>query len=332
MVTVIAGARCRPATVRRIVGAASHPRCTPTRPTIDEALRDGGACASTIRLRCSAYVLTSLPERVQVYPTENYFYFRFVHNGAVYRRQHPARRRRPRPGQGEFRLQRTADRLECRAEEPSRRCSARSRASRWRRPAPLTYRVAHAGKTVIFALNDLSQVKPPPGMLRAGREIPRAGLRRVGIRFFLVFNSRLKVFHYRARRDRAGRRPVRRRSRAVEPILIGKRTGFAFYPFDGRKILVGVNERQSRLNTYFDGPFDQLPENFIEGEALREAILAADPERQRQDRPARQFCRRLGPLSDPSLSALPAAGRSCGVSPLRHVKSGGRRPIARPAS
>ena len=61
------------------------------------------------------------------------------------------------------------------------------------------------------------------------------------------------------------------------PIQIGKRTGFAFYPFDGRKILVGVDERQSRLNTYLDGPFDQLPENFIEGEALREAILAADP-------------------------------------------------------
>ena len=62
-----------------------------------------------------------------------------------------------------------------------------------------------------------------------------------------------------------------------EPIQIGKRTGFAFYPFDGRKILVGVDERQSRLNTYLDGPFDQLPENFIEGEALRDAILAADP-------------------------------------------------------
>ena len=32
-----------------------------------------------------------------------------------------------------------------------------------------------------------------------------------------------------------------------------------------------------RLNTWLDGPFDQLPENFIEGETLREAIVAADP-------------------------------------------------------
>ena len=28
------------------------------------------------------------------------------------------------------------------------------------------------------------------------------------------------------------------------------------------------------MNNYFDGPFDQLPDNFIEGETLREAILA----------------------------------------------------------
>jgi hypothetical protein len=55
---------------------------------------------------------------------------------------------------------------------------------------------------------------------------------------------------------------------------MGKRTGFAFYQ-DGlrhRKILVGVYEANYRLNTYFDGPFDQLPDNFIEGETLRKAI------------------------------------------------------------
>jgi hypothetical protein len=91
-----------------------------------------------------------------------------------------------------------------------------------------------------------------------------------------VFNARLKIFHFILDETRpvADQFTVRK---GAEPILIGKRTGFAFYPFDGRKILVGVDERQSRLNTYLDGPFDQLPENFIEGEALRDAILAADP-------------------------------------------------------
>ena len=31
-----------------------------------------------------AFVLGSLPERVKVLPTENYYYFRFVHNGVPY--------------------------------------------------------------------------------------------------------------------------------------------------------------------------------------------------------------------------------------------------------
>ena len=44
-----------------------------------------------------------------------------------------------------------------------------------------------------------------------------------------------------------------------------------------RKILIGVYEGNYRLNTYFDGPFDQLPDNFIEGETLRQAILEVSP-------------------------------------------------------
>ena len=31
-----------------------------------------------------AAVMARLPERVQVYPTENYYYFRFIHNGVRY--------------------------------------------------------------------------------------------------------------------------------------------------------------------------------------------------------------------------------------------------------
>ena len=36
-------------------------------------------------------------------------------------------------------------------------------------------------------------------------------------------------------------------------------------------------EGNSRINNYFDGPFDQLRDNFIEGETLRSAILEVQP-------------------------------------------------------
>jgi hypothetical protein len=66
---------------------------------------------------------------------------------------------------------------------------------------------------------------------------------------------------------------------ATDRILIGRRTGFAFYRDQklNRKILIGVFEGNARVNNYFDGPFDQLPDNFIEGNALRDIILDVDP-------------------------------------------------------
>jgi hypothetical protein len=57
------------------------------------------------------------------------------------------------------------------------------------------------------------------------------------------------------------------------------RTGFAYY-LDlrmNRKILIGVFEANSRVNNWFDGPFDQLPDNFVKGDELRDAILAVEP-------------------------------------------------------
>jgi hypothetical protein len=62
-------------------------------------------------------------------------------------------------------------------------------------------------------------------------------------------------------------------------ILIGKRTGFAFYRDHrlDRKILIGAYELNSTVNNYFDGPFDQLPENFIEGDTLYDLIIDSDP-------------------------------------------------------
>jgi hypothetical protein len=98
------------------------------------------------------------------------------------------------------------------------------------------------------------------------------------MRFFLIFNRKLKLFHYVldetiAIADQLIPIP------GSERILIGKRTGFAYYRDDKieRKILIGVFEGNSRVNNYYDGPFDQLPDNFIEGEILRHAILAVDP-------------------------------------------------------
>src|SRR5262249_17887371 len=131
----------------------------------------------------------------------------------------------------------------------------------------LAYRIAHGGKNVVFELNDLSGVVPPPAMIGADEKFLGPIFDESAIRFFLVYNSRLKIFHY-ILDETDGVADDLIAVKATGNILIGRRTGFAFYKDHkrDRKILIGAFAGNSRLNNYFDGPFDQLPENFIEGE------------------------------------------------------------------
>jgi len=261
---------------------------------IGEVLRDGGVSIDD-PLAVFAAVLKNLPEQVRVYPTENYFYFRFTQNGAIYVgniRLAAADR-----DQGKVNFSYNEQPTDWNAEPKNHHAvlGAEQGVTVEKAP-PLTYRVTHAGRTVTFTLNDLSAVKPPPGAVRADETFLGPIFDESGIRFFLLFNSRLKLFHFVLDETT----PVADRfvtPKGSEPVQIGKRTGFAFYPLDGRKILVGVDARQSRLNTYFDGPFDQLPENFIDGEALRAAIVAVEPS-------AKGKIDRLGNYSDGSGRAL----------------------------
>jgi len=226
-------------------------------------------------LKVFAFVLNSLPDRVTVFPTENYYYFRFFHGGVPY--------------SGNIRIE-VSDKA------PTLHFAYYQTESAWHpdenakesvfgeqegitleKKDRLLYRVAYKDKSVEFALHDLSGVKPKA--LAPDERFIGPIFDESGIRFFLVFNDRLKIFLYvldETEKPADEFFPLREKSR----ILIGKRTGFAFFRDQKleRKILIGVYEDNLLLNTWFDGPFDQLPDNFIEGEALRSAILAASPQ------------------------------------------------------
>ena len=139
--------------------------------------------------------------------------------------------------------------------------------------------MTYQGKSVVFALNDLRNVKPPAGALGADEKFLGPIFDESAIAFYLVFNTRLKIFHY-VLDEREKVADVFFSPKGKDRILVGKRTGFAFYKDHqlDRKILIGAFEGNMRANNYFDGPFDQLPDNFIEGEALRDAILSVRPQ------------------------------------------------------
>ena len=225
------------------------------------------------------FIFGGLPERVKVYPTENYFYFRFIHNSLQYA--------------GNFRLD-VLDRDQGKIQfgyyeelvpwVPEGLGLERyilldaSHGVQVERVDFLVYRVTYKAKSVVFELNDLSRVKPSAGILGADDKYLGPIFDESAIPFFLVFNTRLKIFHYVLNETEKVNEEFFSMPGAKR-ILIGKRTGFAFYRDHKleRKILIGAYAPNSDLNSYYDGPFDQLPDNFIKGEELREAIIASDP-------------------------------------------------------
>ena len=229
-----------------------------------------------------ALVLNSLPDRVKVYPTENYYYFRFTHAGTPYAGNLRFDPRDRDQGKVQFGYYKDlADWMGVQVDTELKGVETVLDSSRHvlvERMDRLLYRVSYKEKSVVFALNDLADVKAPATVIGPDEKYLGPVFDESAIRFFLIYNPKLKTFHYILDETSGVADDFFPTTRA-DRVVIGRRTGFAFYRDHrlDRKILIGAFEANSVLNSYFDGPFDQLPENFIEGETLRDAIIDADP-------------------------------------------------------
>ncbi|QQS10839.1 MAG: hypothetical protein IPK81_14515 [Rhodospirillales bacterium] len=244
---------------------------------LTDELRRTHALAIDKPKEVASFVFAALKERVEVYPTENYYYFRFTHGGVAYAgnfRLDPLDR-----DKGRIHFAYYEEAAEWKPDGPERYLELDAAAGfAVERLAPLAYAVTHGGRRVVFELNDLSAVRPPAAAMDARDVFIGPIFDESALRFFLLYNRAAKTFHY-VLDETAGVIERFDALKGAPRILVGRRTGFAFYRdhrFD-RKILIGAFARNVRLNTYLDGPFDQLPENFIQGEALREAIIDSDP-------------------------------------------------------
>jgi hypothetical protein len=223
------------------------------------------------------FVIDSLPEKVTIYPSENYFYFKFIHNSQTYA--------------GNIRLD-TSDRdnqVVHFAYFPEDTLWWRSRKIKYKKLtpadgikleelAPLSYKLTYKGKSVIFNINDLSKQKPPSNIIARDEVFIGPTEDDAGLRFFLMFNKRLKMFLF-ILNETEGVPDVLHPVRISKRMSIGGRTGFVFYKDRrlDRKILIGVFEGNSMVNNYFDGPFDQLPDNSVHDDEMAKAVIAIDP-------------------------------------------------------
>ena len=253
-----------------------RPRIYTNEAFVEDATRATAVPTSDLKAML-ALVLGSLPDSVRVYPTENYYYYYFYHNSTRYAGN--IRLDASDRDEGKVHFAYYEDLAEYKEQSPVQyQRLDKSDGVTVEKVERLVYRVTYGEKSVLFRLNDLSGVKPPANIMGPDEKFLGPMFDESAIRFFLIFNKRLKLFHYVLDETIAVADQFTR-ARQTSRILIGKRTGFAFYQDYrlNRKILIGVFEGNARVNNYFDGPFDQLPDNFVEGEDLREAILAVEP-------------------------------------------------------
>ena len=209
------------------------------------------------------YVFEHLDDEVRIHPSENFYYFRFpasgqwvggslslfAHNrdegvlGFGYAIQHDKYRAPWLPLEGGGRSMGEDQGLEI------------------HREGDLLYAVAFEGRTVRFRLGAELR-SPPPGSLAPGEVHVGPAHDESGLRFFLVFVPEEETIFWVL--DEA-EGPAERFTRLSESLLLGDRTEFAFYDdrTHGRKILVGVEGFNVLANNWYDGPFDQMPDNLV---------------------------------------------------------------------
>jgi hypothetical protein len=264
-------------TVQHVLATeADRPRIKTNEQYIEDVLSPAVLPLDNPRAMFAA-IFATLRERVKVFPTENYYYFSFFWNGVRYAGN--IRLAANDRDAGKLHFVYFEDYAEWRSEpRVTHVVFDKSDGVTVERAARLMYRVSFQDKTVIFELNDLSNVTPATGSIAQDEKYIGPIFDESAIRFFLVFNTNLKLFHY-ILDETVKPADELIAAKKTDRILVGKRTGFAYYRDHllERKILIGVFDANVRINNYLDGPFDQLPDNFIEGDTLRQSIVEADP-------------------------------------------------------
>lgn len=225
-----------------------------------------------------AAVWQALPDVVEVWPTENYVYWRLAAAGRDWRgnmRLAPGAREK---GELHFAVSEWQ-------EFPSRDYAARPRAQAvFRVLSPgrdaFEWHGTYNNRRVTFRLHRVAQTLPPGWQLQPHETFVMRTADESGLMFFLLFDERAKRFRWLLDESES----VPERWRELEPgVWQGRRTGFVFRVENGtppqrRMELVAVRAASVARNDYYDGPFDQLADNYAEVSPLQRCLETAYPE------------------------------------------------------
>jgi len=140
-----------------------------------------------------------------------------------------------------------------------------------------TYDVSYRGKKVTFNLHQMSQEQPVKFKLADDEVSTMRTFDESGYQFFLLYNSTGKYFTWVLNEEEL----VPDELVPVESdLLVGRRSGFAFWvdpAHPDRKALVAIRGANATVNNYYDGPFDQLADNYVDETNISDYMVKASP-------------------------------------------------------
>ena len=224
------------------------------------------------------HVFSRLPEDVIVYPSENYFYFKlFVDGKQIWGNIRLAAGRRE---NGVLSFAYFEYRESPYVYEP------RVRKSKYFTDADgviidevdtFTFDVRYNQRTVTFNLNKLPQDPPKLFDLAPNEEFVMRTYDESGYQFFLIYNNELRYLFWVLNEEVQLPDALQQ---VQDDLYVGRRSGFAFMldeANDDRKVLVAIRGANATVNNYYDGPFDQLADNYVDETNISEYLVRAIP-------------------------------------------------------
>lgn len=207
-------------------------------------------------------LLSQLQPEATIFPSENYYYFTFYDHGLAYSGslRLPADSRDK--GLIELNYNEAYSRWQ-RSEGGVETTLGPDDGVRVEKLARFLYRVTYRDVSVSFKLHELDMTLSSGTKLFPGEVYVGSLFDESGIEFDLVYSAPRNAFMFLLRTAGSGNEYLRDIGGGL---LLGRRTGFVYYndTMFNRLILVAVNSDMLRENSAYDGPFDQLPENYFD--------------------------------------------------------------------
>jgi hypothetical protein len=144
---------------------------------------------------------------------------------------------------------------------------------------PFQYIVRYSGKEVTFHLHRLRQDPPELWTVDENEVFIQRTFDESGYQFFLIYDENSDHFLWVLNEEESVPDILEPVSE-TDDLVIGRRSGFAFWvdaAHGDRKVMIAIRGQSAVRNDYYDGPFDQLADNYVDEVRVSDYIVRASP-------------------------------------------------------